>query len=47
MFTKPACIKQVLDEVENFNYASGFQLNLQKTKVLLTGVIDLTITKVD
>ena len=47
MFTKTACIKQILDEVESFNYASGLQLNLQKTKVLMKGVKDLTLTKVD
>ena len=47
VFTKTACIKQVSDEVESFNYASGLQLNLQKTKVLMKGVNDLTITKVD
>ena len=28
VFTETACIKQILDEVESFNYAYGLRLNL-------------------
>ena len=47
MFTKTACIKQILDEVESFNYASGLRLNIQKSQSAYESLNDLKITKVN